>query len=65
MPTGMFVRRRRDKNFIKEYPTPISNKSTAWLANLEVERNINLQHARNNKEYRIGSKLLAVDGYCQ
>jgi len=64
MPCGMFVRRRAEHNFIKEYPTPVSSVATEWLADLERREAINIQQARNKGEFRIGAKRLPVDGYC-
>ncbi|NRB81933.1 MAG: hypothetical protein HRU38_25295 [Saccharospirillaceae bacterium] len=49
---------------MKEYPTPISSISTEWLANVEHTQNINIQHARNGGEFRVGKKQIPVDGYC-
>lgn len=49
---------------MKEYPNPISRKSTEWLAHLEHEQNIEIQHARNGKEFQVGPKRRAVDGFC-
>ena len=67
MPTGLFIRRRAENNFIKEYPSPWFQKATNWLAHIEVTENRLIQHARNNAEYRIkiGSRLIPVDGYCK
>ncbi|KAL5260053.1 hypothetical protein ACHWQZ_G010240 [Mnemiopsis leidyi] len=63
MPCGFYVRRRSEKNFIKEYPTPISSVATEWLADLEHRQNTTIQHARNKGEFRLGSKQIPVDGF--
>ena len=64
MPSGMFIRRRSENNFVKEYPTPMSSVATEWLADLEHRENISIQHVRNKGEFPVGPKLLPVDGYC-
>ena len=64
MPCGMFIRRKADDNFKKVYPVPMSFVSTEWLAHIESTQGLSIQHARNNTEYRVGAKKLAVDGYC-
>lgn len=63
MPCGMYIRRRGENLFVKEYPTPVSCSSTDWLAYVEQRDNVAIQHSRNNKEYRVGNKNIAVDGF--
>ena len=65
MPCGMFIRRRAEENFTREYPTPNSAAATEWLANLEHSLDIEIQHARNFGEHKIGPKQIPVDGFCQ
>ena len=65
MPTGMYIRRKADQNFIKEYPTPLSAAATDWLANLEHSLGIDIQHARNGPEFKVGEKKIPVDGFCE
>ena len=65
MPCGMFLRRRVEENFTKEYPNPTSSTATACLANLEHNLGIEIQHLRNRPEYRVGPKQIRVDGYCE
>ena len=65
MPTGMYIRRKAEHNFVKQYPTPLSASATEWLANLEHTLGLEIQHARNGPEYRVGARKIAVDGYCQ
>lgn len=65
MPCGMFIRRRAENNFTKEYPGPFSFVATEWLANIEHEEGIEIQHARNMGEYKVGIRQISVDGYCQ
>ena len=65
MPCGIFIRRRSEDNFTREYPLPQSAVSTEWLANLEHTQNIEIEHARNMGEYRVGSRRIPVDGYCR
>ena len=64
MPTGMYIRRKCEHNFVKEYPGPLSSVATEWLADLEYTMGVDIQHARNGPEFRVGSKNIAVDGYC-
>ena len=64
MPTSMYIRRRMENMFTKEYLTPISSSSTECLANIEHTHNINIQHARNGGEFKVGQKQIPVDGYC-
>ena len=65
MPCGMYLRRRVEENFTREYPGPISFTSTEWLANVEHDLGIEIQHTRNGPEYRVGPKQIPVDGYCE
>ena len=62
MPCGMPLRRRAP-DFIIQYPTPISKVACEWLSWVEEEQDIDIQHARNSGEVRIGPKKIAVDGY--
>ena len=64
MPTGIYIRRKSDMNFIREYMTTLSFVATEWLAHTEVEQSIRIMHARNGGEYRVGPKQVAVDGFC-
>ena len=63
MPTGIFIRRRNKRSFKKEYATPQSGISIEWLAKLERDNGIDIQHARKGPEYRVGTKKIPVDGY--
>ena len=65
MPCGMYIRRKCEENFIKQYPTPISAISTEWLAHIEERDNVDIHHARNGSEVRIGAKNIPVDGFCR
>lgn len=65
MPCGMFIRRKSEENFTREYPLPYSAASTEWLANIEYTQHIQIDHARNVGEYRIGPKRMPVDGFCR
>ena len=56
MPCGIFNRGRSEDNFSREYLLPHSAVSTERLANLEHTQNIEIEHARNMGEYRIGSR---------
>ena len=63
--SGIFIRRRDSENFKKEYPFPLSAVSTEWLAFIELEQVIKIQHARNGGEYKVGPNRIPVDGYCK
>ena len=65
MPCGMFLRRRADNRFIREYPSQISFAALQWLAHLEETKGITIQHARRGGEKRIGDKNIPVDGFCK
>ena len=65
MPCGMYLRRKAEDGFSKQYPTPISNVATEWLATLEHDLGIEILHLRNGPEYRVGPKQIPVDGYCE
>ena len=65
MPCGMYIRRRADENFTREYPGPLSSTATDWLANLEHDQGLEIRHARNSGEFRVGTRQIPVDGYCK
>ena len=67
MPTGMFIRRRAENFFRKEYPHPVFKKCADWLSHLESTQGIEIQHARNDREYEVQlpSKKVKVDGFCK
>ena len=53
-----------DLPFFREYPTAFSKVATDWLAWVESEEGVAIQHARSGGEYRVTPKI-AVDGYCK
>lgn len=65
MPTGMYIRRRHDNSFKREYPLPISGVCIEWLAHVASTANIDIQHARNKGEFRVGPRRIPVDGFCR
>ena len=65
MPCGMYVRRRSEEGFKKEYPTPLSNECIQWLTYIEETEKIDIQHAKNGGEFRAGKMRRYVDGFCQ
>lgn len=65
MATGMYIRRRAEESFKKEYPSPISCAATEWLADVEHRENVQIEHARNVGEYKVGPRRRAVDGFCR
>ena len=64
MPCSMYIRRMAP-DFVKQYPTPLSQISTQWLAYLETTLRIQITHTRNGTEYRSGPNKIPVDGYCR
>ena len=62
-PCGMYIRRKAEDGFVKQYPSKHSYTATQWLAYLESENDMDIQHARNKGEYRVGDKKIAVDGF--
>ena len=65
MPCGHYLRRKREDGYTKKYPHPCSAVSIQWLSYIEETEQINLQHARNGAEYRVGPRKIPVDGYCR
>ena len=65
MPCGMFLRRQQEDLFEKKYPKPHSAACSEWMGYLETTRGIDIQHARNGTEFRVGSRKIPVDGYCR
>ena len=65
MGTGLYIRRRAENSFVKEYPSPVSFAATEWLANTENDGNISIEHARNKGEHKVGVRRIPVDGYCR
>ena len=63
MPTGSYLRRKREDGYMKSYPHPCSAASIEWLASVEKEEAIFIQHARNGIEHRVGDRKIAVDGF--
>ena len=65
MPCGLFIRRRDENGFRKEYPQPLSAEASYWLAYLEHSQQLEIQHNRNGVEHQSGPKKIPVDGYCR
>jgi hypothetical protein len=61
----MYLRRRAEYGFVKEYPSNQSYAATHWLSFVEDNDGIHIQHARNGAEKQIGEKKLFVDGFCK
>ena len=61
MPTSMFIRRRQETGFTKEYPTINSNVAIEWLEYVATSENTYIAHARNSGEEVIAK--YHVDGY--
>jgi len=65
MATGLYIRRRIEDNFQKEYPKPLSFVASEWLADVEHRESIHIDHARNVGEFRVGPRRIPVDGFCR
>jgi G:T-mismatch repair DNA endonuclease (very short patch repair protein) len=65
MPTGAFVRRRRETNFRIEKSYSHGEKAIEWLKWMEHTLNTHIQHMFNNEEKRVGGRRLPVDGYAR
>ena len=65
MPTGWFVRRRADNDFKPEKSHRQSRSATEWLEWVMTREGIEIRHAFNGKEKRIGQRGLPVDGWCK
>ena len=58
----MFIRRKSDEIFVRTYPKALSGVCCEWMSYLETSRNIEIQHARINSEFRMGNKNIPVNG---
>ena len=65
MPCGIFIRRKSEDMFEKKYPKSHSGVCCEWLSYLEASRGLSIQHARNGKEFKVGSRKISVDGFCR
>ena len=64
-PTGSFVRRRKENNFVLEKTYTHGEKATEWLMHMEVVLDVKIQHMFNGGEIRVGGRNLPVDGYAE
>lgn len=65
MPTGWYVRRRADNEFRPETSHRQSRVAVEWLEWTMVTERIDIRHAFNGKEKKLGRRQLAVDGWCK
>ena len=65
MPTGPFVRRRRENDFKLERCISHSVKAVEWIKWLEREHGVEYNHAFNGGEKKVGGKNLPVDGWAK
>lgn len=65
MPTGAFIRRRKENNFCAEKSYSNGIKATEWIMWMEKILNTNIQHMFNGNEKRIGGRNIPVDGYAK
>ena len=63
MPTGFFIRRRCESNFVIEKSYKYGQKALEWISWMEIKLNVVCQHMFNGKEKRIGGRQIPVDGY--
>lgn len=63
MPTGAFVRRRRENNFRIEKSYYSGEKATVWLKYMSNLLGVKIQHKFNSTERQIGGQNIPVDGY--
>jgi G:T-mismatch repair DNA endonuclease (very short patch repair protein) len=65
LPTGAFVRRRRENGFWIEHSRSYGIKATQWIEWMGSKLNLKFQHMFNSDEKRVGGKNLPVDGYAE
>lgn len=65
MPTGPFIRRRKENGFRLERCYQHSEKAVEWIKWFEKTHGIRVQHCLNDGERRIGGRNLPVDGYAR
>lgn len=63
MPTGAFIRRRREHNFCMEKSYNKGVKATEWIMWVGKIISAEFQHMFNGNEKRIGGRNICVDGY--
>jgi len=63
MPTGIYVRRRRENEFKLEKRYTHGQLATEWIKCKEKEMQVEFQHMFNGVEKRVGGKNIPVDGY--
>ena len=64
MPCGMYIR-RRGPEFKPKYPSSSSLMSREFLEWTAKEENVRIRHQFNGGEFRVGSRRLPVDGFCE
>jgi len=65
MPTGWFVRRQVEDDFKPHKSHPQSRDAVEWMEWLMTTKGIEIRHAFNGKEKRLGRRRLPVDGWCK
>ncbi len=65
MPTGWFVRRKAEDDFEPKKSHPQSRDAVEWLEWTMAKQGIEIRHAFNGKEKRLGRRQLPVDGWCK
>ncbi|XP_066264599.1 uncharacterized protein [Branchiostoma lanceolatum] len=65
MPTGYYIRRQADSEFVREYSTHYWGRmATEWLDWVGHSRDIDIRNKFNHTEKRIGLRQVPVDGFC-
>ena len=63
LPSGVYVRRRRENNFRIEKRYTKGQLATEWIEYIAHENNTSFLHQFNGKEKRVGGRNLPVDGF--
>ena len=64
-PTGVFVRRKREKQFKAERFCCNSSKAIEWIEWESHVQGVHFTHAMNGNEMKLGGLSLPVDGYAK
>ena len=65
MPTGHFVRRKKEDGFKRQTPRRYERMAIEWLEWEAQKTGHHIRHQGNDKEKVIGQRRLPVDGYCK
>jgi G:T-mismatch repair DNA endonuclease (very short patch repair protein) len=65
MPTGHFVRRKKEDGFKRQAPRRYECMAINWLEWEALQSRQSIRHQGNDSEKLIGMKRLPVDGFCR